>query len=453
VDLNPANLGITSSTAGSISGIQQVGEGFSSGTGGNGHALVWSGTAASAVDLNPTGFTSSGATATNGTEQVGTGDDDALVWFGTAASVINLGALLPTTTLALRNSGASSIDSSGNIYGIATVETNDGPVEYAVEWSPVPGSMPGPVSWAAAVDGSWSSAPNWSAQNVPDSIVGVNFNTGSATPYAVTLAASSSANSITVQDNVTIQKAGFNLAVPGEVTISGTAGQHASLTLAGAGLSTFGSLSITNGQLDVTDNTVIINYGVGNPTPVGSIGAYVASGYNGGAWNGVGIVSSEVASVNAAHSNPHLYGVGYADASDVAVAVDHFSPGTVVIEPAIVGDANLDGVVNFSDFQLLAASFNQANTSWDQGNFNYGAKTDFTDFQLLAANFNDSTSLDAAEFDAMDQFAKGFGDSLLANSNGVGFAIVPEPGAMGMLGVAGLGILSRRKTRSASRRG
>jgi hypothetical protein len=125
--------------------------------------------------------------------------------------------------------------------------------------------------------------------------------------------------------------------------------------------------------------------------------------------------------------------------------VDHFTPGTVVIEPAIVGDTNLDGVVNFSDFQLLAASFNQPNTSWDQGNFNYGAKTNFTDFQLLAANFNDSTSLDNAEFDAMNQFAKGFGDSLIPNANGIGFTVVPEPLAGPLLVFWGARMMMRRR--------
>ena len=93
-----------------------------------------------------------------------------------------------------------------------------------------------------------------------------------------------------------------------------------------------------------------------------------------------------------------IYVIGYADASDPAVA-GRFTPGTVVIEPAIVGDANLDGKVNFSDFLLLSSSFNQPNTAWDQGNFNFDSKTNFSDFLLLAADFNDSTPLDGAERD------------------------------------------------------
>jgi hypothetical protein len=228
----------------------------------------------------------------------------------------------------------------------------------------------------------------------------------------------------------------------GTITISGgtlqiaqhsPASSQSALTMSGSG------------SLDITDNTVSIDYGVGNPSPVSTIGGYIKSGYDGGFWNGPGIISSEVASVNAALGNPHAYAIGYADASDPAVAADHFTPGTVVIEPAIVGDANLDGKVNFADFQLLSASFNQPNTSWDQGNFNYGAKTNFADFQLLAANFNDSTTLDNAEFNAMNDFAKSFGDSLVPNADGVGFTIVPEPTAVGALGITCFGLLARRR--------
>src|SRR5215510_12484109 len=56
-DLNPDSL-FPGSQGKGISGGQQVGLGFEIDIG-SGHALLWSGTAASAVDLNPVGFTSS----------------------------------------------------------------------------------------------------------------------------------------------------------------------------------------------------------------------------------------------------------------------------------------------------------------------------------------------------------------------------------------------------------
>ena len=153
--------------------------------------------------------------------------------------------------------------------------------------------------------------------------------------------------------------------------------------------------------------------------------------------------------VNNSLGNQHKYAVAYVNASDPAVAKDHFTPGTEVIEPAIVGDANLDGKVDFSDFLLLAASFNTPNTSWDQGNFNYGTSTNFGDFLLLAANFNNSTSLDAAEFESMDQFAIGNGYTMTANPDGDGFSFVsvPEPASASLLVIASVGMFTRRPRR------
>jgi len=55
VDLNPS--GFTESAAEDISGTQQVGQGSGSATGGNGHALLWNGSAASYIDLHPSVFT------------------------------------------------------------------------------------------------------------------------------------------------------------------------------------------------------------------------------------------------------------------------------------------------------------------------------------------------------------------------------------------------------------
>jgi hypothetical protein len=158
-------------------------------------------------------------------------------------------------------------------------------------------------------------------------------------------------------------------------------------------------------------------------------------------------VSSTVSSVNAARSDPNLYTIGYADSADAAVSSQHFAPGTVVIKPVLVGDANLDGIVNFSDFQLLASGFNGINTTWDQGDFNYAKKTNFTDFQLLASNFNNSKSLDSAEFDVMNQFSLNNGYRMTPNSDGVGFTLtaVPEPASMALIAVFGLLGLQRRR--------
>ncbi len=61
------------------------------------HAALWSGTADSYVDLNPTGFDATAAYGISGSQQVGYGvgtitgsADHAMLWFGTAASYVDL---------------------------------------------------------------------------------------------------------------------------------------------------------------------------------------------------------------------------------------------------------------------------------------------------------------------------------------------------------------------------
>lgn len=63
-------------------------------TGNNTHAILWTGTAASAVDLNPSGFTSSQANGVTDGEQAGSarsanGVSHAMLWRGTAASAVD----------------------------------------------------------------------------------------------------------------------------------------------------------------------------------------------------------------------------------------------------------------------------------------------------------------------------------------------------------------------------
>lgn len=103
-----------------------MGVGVGPDTGNQRHALLWSGSAASAIDLNPSGFLTSEGLGISAGRQVGTGrgsvatgnQDHALLWVGTAASVVDLHAFLPSP-LDWDGSGALSIDSDGNIAGVA----------------------------------------------------------------------------------------------------------------------------------------------------------------------------------------------------------------------------------------------------------------------------------------------------------------------------------------------
>ena len=72
----------------------QAGFGFGAATGNNTHALLWVGTAASVIDLNPLTASSSNARAIAGSQQAGYaaigGNFHAAIWSGTAASFVDL---------------------------------------------------------------------------------------------------------------------------------------------------------------------------------------------------------------------------------------------------------------------------------------------------------------------------------------------------------------------------
>jgi hypothetical protein len=149
---------------------------------------------------------------------------------------------------------------------------------------------------------------------------------------------------------------------------------------------TVNSLSIgTTGVLDVANNEVLINYGSG-PDPIATIAGWIASGYAAKAWNGPGIISS------IAQTNPS-YGLGYADAADAGNPAN-LPSGQIEILYTLLGDANLDGKVNGTDFDLMAGNFNQAVTAgWDRGDFNYDGAVNGNDFVLLANNFNQASQI------------------------------------------------------------
>jgi hypothetical protein len=247
----------------------------------------------------------------------------------------------------------------------------------------------------------------------------------------------------------------LTLAGSGTVSIAGIAGSGNLIIGVGlsaislqllpvTGSSTQASLTINStSSLDLAyGNNFIVNYGSASD-PISTIIPYLHSGFASG-WSGTGIISSTVAGLNAGQS-ALVYSVGYADGADGITSVPS---GEIEIMPTLAGDAKLQGNVVFGDFQLLSQYFGQTGTSWDEGNFTYGSSTDFGDFQLLSQNFGASASaLTAGEIASLDGFAAQFGDSLVANPDGVGFRLVsvPEPTASLALAWMSFGFLNRRQ--------
>ena len=231
---------------------------------------------------------------------------------------------------------------------------------------------------------------------------------------------------------VTFSSAAVSAAISGSGSL--TVGGGARLQIAiGSGASSVGSLTIgASGSLDLTNNHMFISYG-SSPDPIASIAAWIASGYAGGTWSGTGIMSTT------AQVNSGSYGIGYADSADPGNPAG-LSAGQIEIMYTLLGDANLDGKVNGTDFNLMAANFNQAVTNgWDKGDFNYDGKVNGSDFVLLANNFNQFASQSAvsvADLAALDAFAA---------ANGISLANVPEPASAATMVIAGLGLLRRRR--------
>jgi autotransporter-associated beta strand protein/probable HAF family extracellular repeat protein len=195
---------------------------------------------------------------------------------------------------------------------------------------------------------------------------------------------------------------------------------------ASTGLTQITTLAVSgSGTFDVNNNHVIISYGAG-VDPISSIAALIATGYAGGAWNGAGGIMSSAAQAN------HQYGLGFADSADAGNPAG-LASGMIEIAYTLLGDVNLDGVVNGIDFGILAADFNKSATSWDQGDFNYDHAVNGIDFGELAANFNRGVA-GASANQMLDSFAAANG--LLAD--------LPEPGCASLGVAAAAGIMRRR---------
>jgi len=153
----------------------------------------------------------------------------------------------------------------------------------------------------------------------------------------------------------------------------------------GSGMFTIDGLTanvVGNSQtIDIGASTVLISYS--GSSPLAAVQAAIKSGYDGGKWDGTGIISTAAA----ANSG---FAVGYADSADGVVSGQ--PANTIELKYTLAGDANLDGTLNFSDLVILAQHYGSAAATWDQGDFNYDGTVNFSDLVILAQNNQPATA-------------------------------------------------------------
>jgi hypothetical protein len=176
---------------------------------------------------------------------------------------------------------------------------------------------------------------------------------------------------------------------------SGTA-SHAVLIL--GALSLAGSSGSWKSQLDLAGNDLILHNGA-----AATIESQIAQGKNGN-WTGQGIISSAAAAdpsqfttlgylVNNNGSGQAIYG----SATPLGL-FDGISPAVtdLLIRDSYVGDANLDGIVDGSDYTRIDNGFHNHLTGWINGDFNYDGVVDGSDYTLIDNAYNKQNAVGTA---------------------------------------------------------
>jgi hypothetical protein len=136
-------------------------------------------------------------------------------------------------------------------------------------------------------------------------------------------------------------------------------------------------------ELDLTDGNFVRR----NSTNYAFYDARVISGYNAGAWDGLGISSSTAEGTKTGDGlglavAGDLFGGGAGNIGGIALAA-----GDLIVRYTLYGDANLDRSVNVTDLGLLATNWQLSSRRWNHGDSNYDHSVNVTDLGALATNW------------------------------------------------------------------
>ncbi|MBC8106858.1 MAG: hypothetical protein H7Z14_09740 [Anaerolineae bacterium] len=189
---------------------------------------------------------------------------------------------------------------------------------------------------------------------------------------------------------------------------------------------------------NLNDNDLIIDYDAGIGSPAESIRAMIATGRNGGAWNGPGLSSG-------AAREDHRTALGYVDNTLLHYTTfsgQNVNDTCVLVKYTWHGDTDLNGVVDFDDYSRIDAGFSNNRTGWFNGDVDYNGIIDFDDYSLIDMAFNTQSGtlrralsyldggdrsgdgMDSPALKVVEDHFERFGDAYASSF----LAAVPEPG-------------------------
>jgi hypothetical protein len=162
-----------------------------------------------------------------------------------------------------------------------------------------------------------------------------------------------------------------------------------------------GALNITgSGRFDLTDNDLVLDYGGGAASPVGTwngsaytgVSGLIQRGSNGGLWDGAlgGIFTSAPAAA-LGHTTLAIAEardvLGITGAQTAVFDGETVDATTLIVKYTHAGDANLDGIISGDDYFQIDSGFPQTLRAYVNGDFNFDGIIDGDDYFLIDSNF------------------------------------------------------------------
>jgi autotransporter-associated beta strand protein len=193
------------------------------------------------------------------------------------------------------------------------------------------------------------------------------------------------------------------------------------------------------GSIDLTNNDLLLQGG--GASGLQQITALIKQGYGtNGSWQGSGGITSSAAAADPTKLTALGVILNQSLLDPLKPLYNSFdsapsSEGDILVKYTYYGDADLNGVVDGTDYSRIDNGYLNKLSGWVNGDFNYDGVVDGSDYTLIDNAFNSQGSPLAAEIAAPTAEVAGSGVS----------SAVPEPGTFGLIGIGLVGLLGRRK--------